>query len=90
MYTEAAMKKALGKKRWEWVADYDWDGETIDMWFKLPLTTKHGTTCYVCQPFYHEMTKAQVIEEIKYEIDTADYDWDHCPYNPDGTMKGDA
>ena len=50
MYTEADMKKALGKKRWEWIADYDWNGETIDILFKLPMTTMQGTTCYVNQP----------------------------------------
>ena len=88
MYTEAAMKKALGKKRWEWVADYSWDGETIDMWFKLPMTTNDGATCYILQPFYHEMTKAQVLEEIKNDMDFATTTWEECPYNSDGTMKG--
>lgn len=87
MYTEADMKKALGKKRWEWIADYDWNGETIDILFKLPMTTMQGTTCYVNQPFENEMTKAEVVEEIKFEMDTATTTWDECPYHPDGTHK---
>ncbi len=90
MYTEAAMKKALGKKRWEWIADYDWDGETIDILFKLPLTTMHGTTCYVNQPFENEMTKAQVLEELKHEMDTATFTWEQCPYDQDGNHKETA
>ena len=87
MYTEAQMKKALGAKRWAWVQDYSFECDTIDILFKLPLTTVHGTTCYVCQPFEHEMTKKQVIDEIKYEMDTATFTWDECPYLPNGDNK---
>jgi len=87
MYTEAQMKKALGAKRWAWVADYSFECGTIDILFKLPLTTVHGTTCYVCQPFDQEMTKKAVIDEIKYEIDTASYDWDACQYDINGNIK---
>ena len=87
MFTEAQMKKALGVKRWAWVQDYSFECGTIDILFKLPLTTMNGTTTYVCEPGYYEMTKKDVIEEIKRDIDTATFTWDQCPYHPNGDAK---
>lgn len=91
MYTEAAMKKTLGKARWEKVADYDYSGGVIDIAFKLPwIHPQYVTTVWVCEPGYYDMTKKEIVDEAKDFIDNLVHDWDLCPYNPDGTMKGDA
>lgn len=91
MYTEAAMKKALGKARWEKVQDYDFTCGVMDFAFKLPWTHPgYQTTTWVCEPGYYEMTKKEVVEELKDFIDALVHDWDLCPYNPDGTNKETA
>lgn len=88
MYTEAAMIKALGKTRWAKVEDYDYSGGVIDLALKLPWTDPDDQgTVWVCEPEYHEMTKTEVVRELKGFIDGAVHDWDLCPYHPDGTFK---
>lgn len=88
MYTEAEMKKALGKKRWEKVQAYDYECGVMDFLFKLPWTHPgYGTTTWVCDPHYNEMTKKQVVEELKWFIDDMVEDWDLCPYKADGKPK---
>ena len=70
MYSETAMKKALGKTRWAKVEEYDWDGQTIDIMFLFPWKNRlYDQTIYVCQPFEIDMTKKDVIDDIKYFID---------------------
>lgn len=88
-YSAEKMQKALGKKRWQKIADYDFsDGMTIDIMMKLPFTNpSYGTTVYVNQPDYNDMTFSETIADIKYFIDGCIADWNICPYNPDGTMK---
>jgi len=88
MYTEAQMKKALGAKRWEKVQDFDYSGSVIDIAFKLPWTNPgHGTTTWVCEPGYYDMTKKDVVTELKYFIDEMVCDWDVCPYDSNGNIK---
>lgn len=88
-YSAQKMQKALGKKRWEKIEDYDFsDGCTIDIAMKLPYTNAgYQTTVYVNQPDYNEMTFAETVADIKYFIDGCVADWDLCPYLPDGSFK---
>lgn len=88
-YSAQKMQKALGKARWEKIQDYDFsDGVTIDFAMKLPFTNaSYGTTVYVNQPEYNEMTFAETVADIKYFIDGCVADWDLCPYLPDGSYK---
>lgn len=87
-YSMESMKKALGKTRWEKVDDYDFSGGVIDFAFKLPWTHRgYGTTTWVCEPEHDEMTKKDVVDDLKYFIDSLEHDWELCPYNKDGSNK---
>ena len=88
MFTEAEMKKALGVKRWEKVEDYSFSCGVMDFAFKLPWTHPgYGTTTWVCEPEYNQMTKKDVVDDLKYFIDGLEHDWDLCPYLPNGDSK---
>ena len=70
MYTEAAMRKALGKKRWEKVEDYSYSCGVIDIMFLKPWkNVSYDCTIYVCEPDANDMTRNEVINDIKYFID---------------------
>jgi hypothetical protein len=70
MYSEVEMKKILGKARWAKIEEYDWDGETIDVMFLFPWKNRlYDQTIWVCQPYEMEMTKKDVVEDLKYFID---------------------
>jgi len=87
-YSKQNMKKYLGKARWEKIQEYDFDGYAIDIMMKLPYTNVgYGTTVYVNEPEYNEMTVRETIKDIKYFIDGCVADWDVCPYKPDGSLK---
>ena len=70
MYTTEKMKQALGRKRWDMVQEYSFECGVIDIMFKAPwINPLYAQTVFVLEPFTHEMTKRETIEEIKHFMD---------------------
>ena len=79
-FTPAAIKKAIGAKRWAKVEACDFDCGVLDLMFKPGwVHPGYAQTVYVIEPGYWEMTKTAVIAELKDFIDDMIYDddlWD--------------
>ena len=79
-FTPAAIKKAIGAKRWAKVEACDFDCGVLDLMFKPGwVHPGYALTTFVLEPGYHEMTKTAVIAELKDFIDDMVYDddlWD--------------
>jgi len=79
-FTPAAIKKAIGAKRWAKVEACDFDCGVLDLMFKPGwVHPGYALTTFVLEPGYHEMTKTAVIAELKDFIDDMIYDddlWD--------------